>query len=140
MRSAVALFVLLAACSEAADQPQRLAERVVEVKGVAVTAQVADDDTERAKGLMYVKGMAQDKGMLFVWPEAVERSFWMRNTLIPLDLLFIRQGKIVHIFENARPHDETGMPSGLPADMVLEVNAGWVKAHGIAPGDGVVLK
>ncbi len=140
MRRMIALFALLAACGEAADLPQKLPETIVEVKGAMVTAQVADDEDERAKGLMFVKGMPQDQGMLFVWPESRERSFWMRNTFIPLDLIYINGGRVVSVVENARPHDETGLPSGQPADMVLEVNAGWVKAHGIAAGDSVVVK
>ncbi len=140
MRRMIALFMLLSACSEAVDGPQKLPVMDVEIKGARVTAQVADDNEERTKGLMFVKAMPQDRGMLFVWPEAQERSFWMRNTYIPLDLIYINGGRVVSVIENASPHDETGLPSGQPADMVLEVNAGWVKTHGIAVGDAVVVK
>ena len=140
MRWYVVGLVMLAACSEANDRPQTLPKSMVEVRGVPVMAQVADDVDERAKGLMYVKAMPQDHGMLFVWPDARERSFWMKNTYIPLDLLFIREGRIVSFAENAKPHDESGLPSGKPADMVLEVNAGWVKTHGVGVGDAVIVK
>lgn len=140
MKRFVPLFVMLAACGEATDKPQTLPEQRVEVRGVQVTAQIADDFEEHGKGLMFVKSMPKDKGMLFVWPEARERSFWMRNTFIPLDLLYANDGKVVSILEGAKPHDETGLPSGKPADMVLEVNAGWVKTHGVKVGDPIIVK
>ncbi|RYG62229.1 MAG: DUF192 domain-containing protein [Alphaproteobacteria bacterium] len=140
MKLMLPLYLVFAGCGEAADAPQTLPERVVQVGTTQVTAQTADDTDERAKGLMFVKRMPADEGMLFVWPEAEERSFWMRNTFIPLDLLYVSRGKVVSIIEGAKPHDETGLPSGKPADMVLEMNAGWVKAHGIRIGDTVTLK
>ncbi len=136
----VCAFMLLVACGEAGELPQRLPERVIDVRGVQVMAQVADDVDERAKGLMFVKSMPADQGMLFVWPEAEERVFWMKNTYIPLDLIYARAGTVVSIVEGAKPHDETGLPSGAPADMVLEVNAGWVRSHGVQVGDAVTLK
>ncbi|RYG61417.1 MAG: DUF192 domain-containing protein [Alphaproteobacteria bacterium] len=141
MKLMLPLCLMLAACGEAEDAAsQKLPERLVNVASTHVTAQIADDPDERAKGLMYVKRMGADEGMLFVWPDAEERSFWMRNTFIPLDLLYLNGGTVVSIIEGAKPHDETGLPSGKPVDMVLEVNAGWVKTHGIKIGDRVTVK
>ena len=130
----------LVACGETQDIPQQLAVRQLELAGQVLKVQVADDDAEREKGLMFVKSMPDMEGMLFTWPEAHERSFWMRNTYIPLDLIYIRQGKIVSMIAWAKPFDETGLPSGGPADMVLEVNGGWAGAHKVQVGASVTLK
>jgi uncharacterized protein len=83
--------------------------------------------------------MPQDEGMVFVWPEAEGRSFWMRNTFIPLDILYIRERKVVSMVVWAKPHDETGLPSNAAADMVLEVNGGWAAAHNVGVGSTVSL-
>ncbi len=139
-------LVLLAGCGEAQDgppklppeisqgQPQDLPRVALQVGTVKVQAQVADDDDERAKGLMFVRAMPEDEGMLFVWPEKAERSFWMRNTYIPLDLLFIDGRRIVRIVQGV-PLDESALPSGQPVDKVLEMNAGWAARRGVKVGD-----
>lgn len=139
------VMVMLAGCGQAdsmADKtPQNLPVRELNIQGEknvqVLQVQIADDDAKREKGLMFVKQMPQQAGMLFVWPEAAMRNFWMRNTFIPLDLLYIRQGKIVNVVAWAKPFDETGLPSGEPADMVLEVNGGWASAHDVGVGDSV---
>lgn len=92
------------------------------------------------QGLMYREEMAEDHGMLFLFARESERSFWMRNTLIPLDMLFINsEGVIRHIHENAIPLDETPVPSTEPVQMVLELNGGIVAKYGIKPGDQVYI-
>lgn len=134
-------LVMLAACSSAEDNaPQALPVKAMSLGGQSLKVQIADDDAEREKGLMFVKAMAPDAGMLFVWPQAQERSFWMRNTFIPLDLLFLRAGKVVSVVPWAKPFDETALPSGEPADMVLEVNGGWAMAHNVNVGSEMSLK
>jgi uncharacterized membrane protein (UPF0127 family) len=130
----------LVACADASEKPQQLEERIVSVAGVKVKAMIADEHEERMKGLMFVKNMPASNGMLFVWPDANERSFWMRNTYIPLDLLYVNEGKVISIIENAKPHDERQLASEGAVDMVLEVNAGWVRQHGIKPGDTLSLQ
>ena len=99
--------------------------------------EIADTEPERAKGLMHRKSLDQDKGMLFVFPgEYMSRGFWMKDTLIPLDLIFMDdQGRISHIHTNARPLDETVIPSNGPTAGVLEVNAGEAENKGFAIGD-----
>lgn len=140
MRRLVLVAVLLAACAGADDKPQRLAMKQVELGGQLLKVQVADEDAEHEKGLMFVKSMPQDEGMLFVWPQAKVRSFWMRNTFIPLDLIYLNGNRVVSVITWAKPFDETGLPSGYPADMVLEVNGGWTADHGIKIGDTLTVK
>ena len=87
---------------------------------------------------MFREDMALDAGMLFLFDREALRSFWMKNTLIPLDLIFIdSQGVIVSITHDAIPHDETPIPSGLPAVGALELNGGAAAALSIHPGDRV---
>jgi len=97
---------------------------------------VADDAAERARGLMFVEAMDEDAGMLFVYPDPRPVNFWMKNTLIPLDMIFTDQsGVIVSIHENAIPHDETAIFGGEAIFSVLEINAGVSKAKSIEIGD-----
>ncbi len=100
--------------------------------------EIADEPEEWARGLMFRREMAPDAGMLFVYPSPRRVSFWMKNTLIPLDMLFIdRLGRVRAIHENARPHDETPIPGGEDVLAVLEINAGRVAELGITPGTQV---
>jgi uncharacterized membrane protein (UPF0127 family) len=100
---------------------------------------IADTDMTRARGLMYRRQMAADQGMLFDYKFETETAFWMKNTLIPLDMIFIRgNGTIANIAERAVPHDETGIPSAGAVRGVLEVNGGTAARLGIKPGDKVL--
>lgn len=100
--------------------------------------ELAASEAEVRQGLMGRTSLADDAGMLFVFENARERSFWMRDTLIPLDIIFIDEdGRIVRIYENAKPKDETPLPSGAPILGVLEIKAGRVAALGIRVGDTV---
>jgi uncharacterized membrane protein (UPF0127 family) len=102
----------------------------------AFFVEVADDGQERARGLMFREAMDEDAGMLFVYPDPRPVSFWMKNTLIPLDMIFTNQlGVIVSIHENAMPHDETAIFGGEAVFSVLELNAGVSKAKSIEIGD-----
>ena len=96
---------------------------------------VADTAEERARGLMFVERMPRGEGMLFAYPEPEAVSFWMRNTLIPLDMIFMSErGVVTAVHENAVPGDETPIPGGEGVQYVLEVNGGLAGALGIAPG------
>lgn len=100
------------------------------------TVDIADDPQERAQGLMFVEEMATLEGMLFVYERPQRVSFWMKNTLIPLDLLFASpQGEILRIHQNAIPGDLTPIPGGEGVQMVLEVNGGLAARLGIKEGD-----
>lgn len=98
--------------------------------------EVADTGAERARGLMFRETMPQAAGMLFVYPKLGPVSFWMKNTLIPLDMIFTdEQGVIVSIHKNAIPHDETPIFGGEAVFSVLELNSGVSKDKNIEIGD-----
>ena len=100
--------------------------------------EVADNDAERAKGLMYRRELPEGQGMLFDFHREQEVSFWMQNTYIPLDMVFIRgDGRILRIAENTEPLSTRLIPSGGPVRAVLEVTGGTTRKLGIAPGDRV---
>ena len=97
-----------------------------------IDIQLADDDIERAVGLMHRDNLGTDCGMLFIFAREETRSFWMRNTHIPLDIIFVNANKeIVSIHKNTTPYVEEQYSSGLPALYVVEVNAGFTDAHNI---------
>lgn len=98
--------------------------------------EIAKSDYEIQTGLMYRDSMKDDQGMLFVFPEVRERSFYMKNTRIALDLIFFDHNKrIVSFQENAKPMDETSLPSNTPAQFVLELNAGMAQKLLLDVGD-----
>jgi len=101
--------------------------------------EIADEPEEQRRGLMYREEMAEDRGMLFVFDQAGPQSFWMKNTYIPLDILFITEdARILHIHKNAQPHDTSSVVVNEPVKAVLEINAGLSDRYGIAEGDRVV--
>lgn len=105
---------------------------------VNIKIELANTNETRARGLMFVQSLADDKGMLFDFNQTREVSFWMRNTFIPLDMIFIDEnGEIKHIHANARPHDETGISSQFPVRYVLEIAGGRASAIGLEIGDKV---
>lgn len=109
-------------------------------KNLEIKIDIAADPYRWAKGLMFEKFLDEDKGMLFIFPDEAPRSFWMKNTLIPLDLIFIsRDKKIVDFKENFAPcPDALFCPSYVsrsPAQYVLEVNAGLREKYGLQIGD-----
>ncbi|HZA14801.1 MAG TPA: DUF192 domain-containing protein [Myxococcaceae bacterium] len=107
----------------------------------AVDVEVAATDPMRERGMMWRKALPEGKGMLFVFPTEEEHSFWMRNTLIPLDMVFIDgKGSIVGIVENAQPRSLASHSVGVPSKYVLEVPGGWCQKVGIRPGTRAVLQ
>ncbi len=89
---------------------------------------------------MYRTEMPEDVGMLFSWDDQSQRSFWMKNTCLPLDMMFIdADGVIVSILEQVPTLNTQPRRSGCPARHVLEVNAGWTRRHGVRPGQRVKL-
>jgi uncharacterized membrane protein (UPF0127 family) len=98
--------------------------------------EIADDDFEVQTGLMYRPSMEPNQAMLFVFQNEAYHSFYMKNTLIPLDIIFVdAQKKIVNIHKNAQPMNEADLPSEKPIQYVLEVNGGMSDAWGLQPGD-----
>ena len=104
----------------------------------AFSVEIAETDAEREKGLMFRKELPEGSGMLFDFHREQEVGFWMQNTYIPLDMIFIRgDGRILSIAENTEPLSDRLVPSGGPVRAVLEVIAGTAHKLGIAPGDRV---
>src|SRR6476620_2166435 len=112
---------------------------IVTKNGVQVfSVEMATTEQEKETGLMYRKELPDGKGMLFDFSPEQQVSMWMKNTYIPLDMIFIRaDGRILRIAENTEPLSTKIIPSGGPAKGVLEVIAGTAKKYGIAPGDRV---
>lgn len=105
----------------------------------AFDVQIADDPMETARGLMFRPEIAPDFGMLFVFPDVAERSFYMRNTCASLDIIYVRaDGEISSIVRNAVPYSLRSLPSNGPAKAVLEIAGGRAAELGIEPGDLVV--
>ncbi len=131
----IALWAGLAASvTHAACAPE-----TVELRGVwgqaRFTVEIADTAATRAQGLMHRERLARSAGMLFIYDQPTEASFWMRNTLIPLDMLFVDPtGLVTHIHHEAIPLDETPIPGGPNILMVLEINGGLSRAMGITVG------
>ena len=102
------------------------------------TVEIADTEAEREKGLMFRKELPEGRGMLFDFQHDQEVGFWMQNTYIPLDMIFIRgDGRILRIAETTEPLSTRIIPSNGPVRAVLEVIAGTARKYGIAPGDRV---
>lgn len=102
----------------------------------ALDIEIADNDFEIQTGLMYRSSMKNDRGMLFIFPNELERSFYMKNTRIPLDIIYFdKNNKLVSIQKNAKPFDETSLPSNGAAKYVLEVNGGLTDTWNLEVGD-----
>ena len=108
---------------------------------VKFTVELAITKAEQERGLMFRKALAPDRGMLFPYKPPRRAAFWMKNTLIPLDIIYIGpDGRVLSIARNAVPHDETPLPSGGPVGGVLEIAGGRAAQFGILPGDRVLNK
>ncbi len=122
---------LLAACH--ANEPW------VEVQGKRFYVEIADDDASRTKGLMFRDELADNRGMLFIFRREEPRAFWMRNTRIPLDIIYLnRDLEVVHIVHDAQPcrtRECPSYPSRWPSMYVLEINGGQARELGLERGD-----
>jgi uncharacterized protein len=136
--SLLALPLLGSVGGVAAQQLQEL--KIVGKNGEHIFGvELAVTADEQARGLMFRRELPDRQGMLFDFQREQPLSFWMKNTYVSLDMIFIRaDGRILHIAENTKPLSEALVPSGGPARAVLEVVAGTTKKLGIAPGDRVV--
>jgi uncharacterized protein len=146
---AVAIAVVLAACTTQpvqsetpAGQAQTGLEQVpltiTSASGVhRFTVDVAATIEQQQRGLMFVRALAPDKGMIFPYDPPQNVAFWMHNTLIPLDIIYIRADRTIARIANAKPLDDTPLPSGEPIALVLEIAGGRAAELGISPGDRV---
>lgn len=114
-------------------------ETRVDIRGpwgsAAFSVEIADDPEERARGLMFRETLPASAGMLFVYPRPGPVAFWMENTLIPLDMIFLGpRGRVLKVHENATPLDRTPIDGGDGVLAVLEINGGLAARLGIGPG------
>ncbi len=138
MRSMLRALVLICAMGPGAVWAA-CREDVVELRGdwgkARFTVEIADDPEEQMQGLMHRQSMATSAGMLFIYDTPRAASFWMRNTLISLDMLFLdAQGVVQHIHHDAKPLDETPIFGGDDILAVLEINGGLSRRLGLVPG------
>ena len=132
------LFGLFIAASPARPADQHVLEIASKTGVHAFSVEIAQNDAERAKGLMFRKELPEGQGMLFDFKQDQDVAFWMKNTYIPLDMIFIRgNGTILRIEENATPLSTKNIPSGGPVRAVLEVIGGTARKLGISAGDHV---
>ena len=137
-RASLAAAVLWSAASYAqSPDPVRQELVVATAEGDRVfQVEIADEPQERSRGLMFRREMAKDHGMLFDYGEERPASFWMRNTYIPLDMLFVKaDGTVESIAERTTPLSELSVKSQGPVRYVLEINGGLSDELGIEPGD-----
>lgn len=132
---ACALLLSLTACAET--------KPYVILKGQNITVEVADSPSKQALGLMYRRELAEDQGMLFIYSRIETMSFWMKNTLIPLDIMFFDHDlRLINVSANTPPCKTARCPSyksTAPGKYVLEVNAGLANKWGVQPGDKLEL-
>ena len=141
----LAFGLALSACAKSSAPVDEAGRPLEELKIVTASGEhdflveIADDEPERERGLMFRPPLADDRGMLFEFPDSAERSFWMRNTPSSLDILYIDgTGRIVSIAHHATPYSESPLPSNGAATGVLELRAGRTEEIGAKAGDRVV--
>jgi uncharacterized membrane protein (UPF0127 family) len=138
---------LCAACAQSESKTGETGEAAVRTETLTIdtsrgpvrlNVEIADTEEERARGLMFRETMADDHGMLFDFPEPEMASFWMRNTVMSLDIIFIgTDGRILNIADHATPYSEASIPAAGLTRGVLEIKAGRAEALGIHAGDRV---
>lgn len=111
-----------------------------EGKPLTLQVEIARTLEEREKGLMFRQHLDAGKGMLFTWPHADLRYMWMKNTFIPLDMIFADNGRVTGIVHDAVPHDLTPLTAGGPADAVVEVPGGYTGKMAIGAGWRLTVK
>jgi len=106
-----------------------------------IDIEIADNDLKRERGLMYRDKMKLKQGMLFIFPKEDYQSFWMKNTTLPLDIIFVnKNSEIIKIHKNTTPYSLESYPSGNPAKFVVEVNAGFTDKFNVVEGDKITWR
>jgi uncharacterized protein len=138
-RAAVAAAVLIVSLAGPGAARAQQTLEIVTARGVHTFAvELADNDEERSRGLMFRRELPEGTGMLFDFKQDLNITMWMKNTYISLDMIFIRSdGRIHRIAENTEPESERIIPAGAPVRAVLEVIGGTARKLGIRPGDRV---
>ena len=131
------LFALVAATAAAQDGPQKLPAVRLNAGMHLIQAEVARTSDQRSIGLMFRKTMGANEGMLFVFEDASEQCFWMKNTLLPLSIAFIADDGSVVNLDDMKPQTLDGHCSKKPVRYVLEMNDGWFAKRGIKAGSKI---
>jgi uncharacterized membrane protein (UPF0127 family) len=138
MKRLATVFALVLAAPVAAFAncaPDQVEVKLTNGQTARFSVEVADDPAERAQGLMFRESMPSSAGMIFFYESPQQAVFWMKNTLIPLDMIFADStGLVKHVHANAIPHDETGINGGTEILSILEINGGMAKKLGITAG------
>ena len=135
-----ALLIVLTACSRnaPADGVDLIFKKPSGEKTEIFRMEVVATNSDRMRGLMFRKSLAANAGMIFLFQEEREHSFWMKNTLIPLDMVFVSSAwKVVGALENVLPLTEDPRTVGIPSQYVLEFSAGTIKRLGVSNGVAV---
>ena len=128
-----AFLAVLLACSGATKHPTV----DIAVKGHSLTVELADDQVSHQEGLMNRDSLGANRGMLFIYEDKAPRSFWMKNTRIPLSIAFLEDDGTILKIADMRPFDVSSTKSLYPVRYALEVNQGWFEERGIRKGDRV---
>lgn len=139
----LATLFVIGAIAGGCSQQQRPAHEYgkvdVKIGSRTFRLEIAATEADRAYGLMNRATMPPDRGMLFVFPDEKPLDFYMRNTLIPLDIIYVSSSGTVVSIKHGKPMDESHIPSGGPARYVIELNDGIAAAAGLKPGDHIEL-
>ena len=143
---ALALAVAMLGCDGEApapppspDRPQHLPTATIRVGRASLVVEIADDDAERRKGMMFRERLADDEAMLFVFGREANLRFWMKNTPVDLDLAYIADDGTITQVERMKAHVLDPVYSREPVRFALEVPAGWFERHGIGVGTNVAI-
>ena len=132
---ALCLSLVAAAASAGPCREDRVDLRTPEGGAARFTVEIADTPEERARGLMFRTDLPESHGMLFVFDPPQPVAFWMKNTPLPLDILYVdASGRVLNIAERTTPFSEATLPSAGPVRLVLEINGGLSERYGIGPG------
>jgi uncharacterized protein len=136
VRSPFRLFTLFVLCACASSSTPHVVIHTQNGGPIRVSVEVAATPEKRTRGLMYRRDLPEMQGMLFLFPREAPLSFWMKNTPLPLDIIFINAvHTIVSIAQSTTPFSEKPLPSGEPAQFVLEVNGGFCQRYRVTIGD-----
>lgn len=127
----------ISACHGVADQNQKPQETldicVYKIGNHSFKLELADEPQEREKGLMYRKELAEKSGMIFLWDKPAYRAMWMKNTYMPLDMIFVREGRVVGMVANTTPFSLDSITVDSAVDAIIELKAGSIKQYNLTP-------
>ena len=132
------VIINVMACQEP-DRAQQLPTVKMQIGNKTFTLEVADDDREQETGLMFRESMPADHGMIFVFDDVEVRGFWMKNTRIPLDIIYVAPDGTIVAIKPMQPFDLRSTSSDKPAQYAIELNQGMAAASGIKPGDRLII-